>query len=121
MGWDAFSTAEISKSSGFKLKHKRHREAFKAACDEVRMHADMIDGGLDAGVLDCSDCRNMLQTAFNGEYSVYTDWTPEQLTALNDVANWDFKYSKDDAWAYWSARLWLKTCAELGLGARFSY
>lgn len=121
MGWDAFAAAEISKGKGFKLKHKRHREAFKAAHEEVLKNADSVDGGLDAGVLGSSACRDMLQKAFNGNVSVYSNWTPEQTKQAQKLANWNFKYSKEDAWAYWSAKIWLRVCAENDLGVEFSY
>jgi len=44
-------------------------------------------------------------------------WAAFAAAERLSVSGFQFKYSKEEAWAYWSARLWLKTCAELGLGA----
>lgn len=117
MAWTAFAAAERLSVSGFQLKHVEQLQAFKAAEDKVQKQADAADGGLAAGVLCCSTCGSMLQRALGKEYPTNGGWTPDQLKASNNIANWNFKYSKEEAWAYWSARLWLKTCAELGLGA----
>ena len=118
MAWSAFSAAERISPSGFGLIKLKDREAFKAAEEEVQNRAEAADGGLAVGVLTCETCGHMLKIALVGNYST-TDggWTPDQLRAAYDIANWDFPHIQQDAWAYWSARLWLRTCAELGLGA----
>jgi len=43
------------------------------------------------------------------------------LKKLNQKANWDFKYKKEDAWAYLSARKFLELCAKHNLSIRFSW
>lgn len=127
MGWDAFSSAPLSINKGLKLKHKRHREAFAQAVANVRKHTDMVDGYLDAGALDCSACRDMLEKA--AEKSVKNlNWglayepggmQPEVVKVMHMFLNWDFRVKKDDIWAYWSAREFVRVCVEQDLAIRF--
>lgn len=128
MGWDALSTAPIAKSKKLQLKYKKHREAFAEAVKTVKENADMVDGGLFYGTLDCSDCKYMLRKAaefskedLNWGLAWEEGMTPEVVKVMHMFLNWDFKYKKEDAWAYWSAKEFVRVCAEQGLGIRFSY
>lgn len=60
----------------------------------------------------------MLQLATKRDCWTYMEWDAEQVLKK---ANWDFGYEEKDAWAYWSARKFLETCARLKLTIRFSW
>lgn len=119
MGWDAHSSAEYLHEIR-KFKNPQH-EKFIDAYNEVKSIAGCADGYLDMGSLDCSACCKMLQEA-TGE-SCYSDegWSAEKVKELNEKADWRLLYGKDNAWAYWSARKFLETCAELNLSISFSW
>lgn len=49
------------------------------------------------------------------------DWDKEFLIKVNKQANWEFEYQQEEAWAYWSAKKFLETCAKAGLSISFSW
>lgn len=116
MGWDAYSIGdEESGLSAFQV-----RTCFQEATLFVQALTGVADAWLPKGGLDCSVCARMLAKA-TGE-DVYGDpWTAEKVKELNASASWGFVFEEDQAWAYWSARKFLETCAELGLGIEFSW
>lgn len=128
MGWDAFSSAPLSKSKGVKLKFKKHREAFLKAVKTVKENADCVDGFLENGGLDCSCCYRMLQKAAeksNYDLNWGLAWNENGMEhrfvfVMWQYLNWDFKVKKEDLWAYWSAKTFVETCALNNLSIRFS-
>ena len=125
MGWDAYSNAD--------LRNEAQKIAFKSASKRVINNCNSADGGLAVGALGLSDSARMLEKAFEktGEDNIgfffhpYQDdyVTVEQVKVLADKLNWDFEFeiSSEQRWAYWSAKEFINTCAELGLEIRFSY
>ena len=49
------------------------------------------------------------------------DWQADKIQSINEKSNWDFEYSKEDAWAYWSAKKFLELCARFKLTVIFSW
>lgn len=129
MGWDAFSSTkktfgypEKGNQYTFVFHNEKHRDAFRKARRQVVRLAGQVDGYLSQGALDCGICATMLEKA-TGEKcrnAVDANWDRKRVKELAKKANWDFKYSKSDAWAYWSAKIFLETCAELRLSISMS-
>jgi len=129
MGWDAFSS--IEKTFGYPqrgnqfipvFEYKEQRDAFVKASRRVRKLTGTVDNYLEQGALDCGACAEMLGMATGEECrnAVDVDWSKKKVQSLAKKANWDFKFKKEDAWAYWSAKLFLETCAELRLSISMS-
>lgn len=126
MGWDAFSSYNNKSKSKQNLAAKK---AFKEASEHVMKLTGTVDGYLGDGGLDCSDCRHMLEKAANlgsknlnwGLAYGESGMSPFCVKVVFGFSNWDFKFSKQDAWAYWSAREFLRICAENNLSIRFDY
>lgn len=104
MGWDA----------GFNTEAKDKRKQFKKTATEVKRIAGLVDGSLQFGGLDCSTCRLMLEQATAQNCSEGTEWSAEQVQQIASAAVWEFVFQAEDAWAYWSARKFLETCAAIG-------
>lgn len=119
MGWDAFSSAKYDFSKE-RFDKKGHQKAFKDAMKFIQKKSGTADGGVQHGWLDCRICGEMLEKA-TGK-SVWDDpWSIDEVIETNKCAQWDFKYNEGDSWAYWSARKFLETCAQLKLSIRFSW
>lgn len=120
MGWDAYSSAKINYSKN-EIVDIKLRMLFKNAETDVKEKSVYVDGLLHRGGLDCSDCREMLAVATIE--NCYEDWDSDKVKLLNESAQWGFvnKIKEEDLWAYWSARFFLKICAENGLSVSFSY
>jgi hypothetical protein len=125
MGWDAFATKNklVIKENGkhdYRIINPEHRRLFKNASNYVKRKAKVVDWLLEHGGLDCSICGEMFQEA-TGRDHYGPNCTKKEVQKLNRYANWDFEYSEKDAWAYWSARKFLETCAKCNLSIRFSW
>jgi hypothetical protein len=133
MGWDAYATKQ-----GKRLAHKweqvgdgpattlvladdEQRAIFAAARARVLEQSPVIDGFLETGGLDVSTCAKMLEEAT--DESAYSDdgWSAEGVKLLAASANWEFEVDDDERWAYWSARVFLETCAAHGFGIVFDW
>ena len=111
MGWDAYSEGKNKKLA---------LNSFRKLSDEIIKKTGGVDAYFFEGELDVSTSARMLEKG-TGQ-NVYGDcWTAEQVKDYNENANWDFEYEEDDAWAYWSAREFLKICAQYNLSIKFSY
>jgi len=124
MGWDAYASGNISdpdesifviddNSGRLIIPDAQIAAAFLEAAKEVRT-ADWL---LHAGGLDCSDCARMLERA--GISAWGNNISAETLGQMRP--NWNYEYSGDEAWAYWSARKFIETCQKIGLGIEFSW
>lgn len=120
MGWDAFTSARTDYKLN-KLKSKRIDKLFDNATKYVVKKAGSADIYLRTAGLDCSACALMLQEATGESVWVDKKWNREYVRKVNREADWNFEYDKEDAWAYWSARKFLETCARAGLSIHFSY
>lgn len=128
MGWDAFATQNGETLFSFNEERGELEIADPVLCSifaevskEVVTRTGAVDFLLRCGGLDCSACAHMLEratkcTAWDGD-----GWVAEQVQMLARTADWDFDYSANDAWAYWSARRFLETCARYKLGIKFSW
>ena len=136
MGWDAFATGP--RGGEIKVYYPRLnggaddpyilnetlRKAFKDAAKRARRRAGSVDGGLDHGILNCSNCAAAIEDA-TGEF-VFTEnpWSPEYVKSVYESARWDFDERRKEMlgkWAIESAREFLRVCAENDLGIRFSF
>ncbi len=126
MGWDAFAlspetsdwvAAANQKTKELEIVDEKTTVAFAAAVLRVVGKAGGVDADLKIGGLGCRSCAEMFEQA---GASPYSDWDAEKVKDIARTANWDFDPG-EDAWAYWSAREFLQTCADLGLAVRFSY
>lgn len=96
-------------------------DAYAEPTERLWAHRD----GRNGGALDCSSCGEALAEATG--MSVYpggdpvngVDWSPEMVTQLDKDAAWNDV--RGELWAVLSAAAFLRTCATLGLGIRFSY
>lgn len=110
MGWDAIATLS------------RKDEAWQAASDRVKERAGSVDGGLEHGYLDCSNCGIALEAMTGRSAWDERGWTVEEV-ALMAAGNPqpDEEVAPQDRWAYESAREFLLVCAQLKSGVRFSF
>jgi hypothetical protein len=125
MGWDAFSSAD--------LRNKTTKQAFDLASKRVIDKSGSVDGSLESGGLGMSSSAKMLETASlkTGECILGFFFHPyqedkvsvDQVKVLAKNLNWDFEFdlSREERWAYWSAKEFINICAEQGLEIRFSY
>lgn len=128
MGWDAHSSATQNWKSRSK-KQLALKEAFKKAHSFVVAKVGQVDGYLQYGGLDCSPCRDMLEKAAErSEKSLSWNmcWDgdgmpPDAVKVMHMFCDWGFNCKKDEKWAYWSAREFLRVCAENDLSIRFTY
>ncbi len=122
MGWDAFAITPkmITRKNAYWIKDKRVRAEFRRAFATVKAKGYAPDGFLDGGGLDCSTCREMLERATGGDCHG-PDWTPDQVVAYYEAADWSFKIDQSEAWAYYSAAQFLAVCARYRLGIEFSW
>lgn len=119
MGWDACSSAKQAGSTR-KLIDPDIDKLFRNADAFVKRKAEFADAGLRIGYLDCSECAHMLERA-TGKGAWGDGWSVEQVQQINKEANWDFKFIKEDSWAYWSAKKFLEVCAKANLSIEFSW
>lgn len=119
MGWDAHSTPfKLTANHKLQIINPKHRRSFKNASNYVKRKEKIVDWLLEYGGLDCSDCAEMLQKATGMDcWGENLSW--QRVKSYAKKANWDFCYPKTEAWAYWSARKFLETCAKLNLPIRF--
>lgn len=122
MGWDAHSSAEMDYSKPFsRIRDKQIRRYFKKASDFVKAKTGTVDCLLETGSLDCDQCAKMLEAA-TGQTCWMDGWSEADVQAIRETACWDnISITKDDEWAFWSARKFLETCANLGLSINFSW
>lgn len=116
MGWDASSDMYNYRKQEF--VDKVIGLAFVNASKEVVKTAKFVDSGLAFGDLNCKDSRNMLKKAIP-EHNFFEDLKVQDVIEMEE--NWDFKYSEEESWAYWSARKFIEVCKKHNLSIRFSY
>lgn len=120
MGWDAHSSAKRDWKK-MKLKDPITDKLFKNAEVYVKRKAGSVDGYLRMAGLDCSACAKMLEQATGRSAWDERGWDKDFLIKVNEKANWDFEYEQEQAWAYWSAKKFLESCAKAGLSISFSW
>jgi hypothetical protein len=120
MGWDAHSSAKKDWENN-KLKDPTTDKLFKNAELYVKRKSGTVDGYLRMAGLDCSACAEMLEKATGKSAWSENDWNKDFVKRMNEKANWDFDFSQEDSWAYWSARKFLQTCAKANLSISFSW
>lgn len=130
MGWDAYATKAGEDLDRYWHHDQADREpelvdpalraAFEVAATEARQLGGSTDWLLSIGGLDVSTCGEKLSAAVGR--SVYDEdgWTPEEVKEMASSADWKAT-DVQPAWAYWSARKFLETCAAHNLGIRFSW
>jgi hypothetical protein len=114
MGWDAYT---VPRPTG------ANKKAFTEAATAVDEKGWGRDIGLDIGWLDTRLAGEYLGEATGEDVYAEEPWSPERVRQINAGARWPEPGSVPscELWAYWSARTFLQTSAELGLGIRFSY
>ena len=127
MGWDAYATkdgeilsiSELGSAPGdaWVLTDHTLRLAFWEAMKAVASRVGNVDGSLRLGGLDCSVCAQAIDR--HGGFDPWSrdDLTPEQVKVV--VRDWDAP--QWNTWGTLSAYYFLKTCADHGLGVRFSW
>lgn len=115
MGLDTYSSAFGKESMTEHLKSE-----FTKAWEFIVDKTGSCDGGFVSGYLDTSTCGKMLNRA-TGKGVYGDDWSKEEVKQLYETANWNFSYSEDEEWAYWSARKFLEVCANNDLSIEFSW
>ena len=120
MGGDARSTTKKDWEKN-KLKDPTIDKLFKNAELYVKRKAGSVDGCLRMAGLDCSACAKMLEKATNRSAWDESEWSNDFVKKINLDANWDFEYENEQAWAYWSAKKFLETCAKANLSISFSW
>ena len=127
MGWDAFATRDgqdlernwnaNSATAPPQLIDPTLRQAFEAASREVQGRTGGVDWLLCVAALDVDTCAKHLQQA-TGMDCWAQPLTAEQVSAFNASAIWNYETERDGY--YYSAKLFLETCAAHNLGIRFS-
>ncbi|SRR5260370_20370807 len=126
MGWDAYAFSTERPDALFEYDYERHRlyipdqvyaRAFRNAEIEVLMAAPSVDGLLVKGGLDCSDCAEVLE-----QLTGLDAWgDPLSIEAVQSLTIKEYEPEIKDAWAYYSALWFLKTCQDQKLGIKFSW
>lgn len=114
MGWDAYSSAFYAIACNSYPSFIQ--EEFIKASKEVVAKAGFVDGGLKNGMLDCSECAYMIEVATGLSCWDENVWVPSEIKF-----NWDFKFDKEQEWAYYSAKAFIDTCILLSLTIKFSW
>jgi len=120
MGWDAFSSAKCDYKSKI-FENPEIGKLFKEAAKFVAQKTGSVDGGLACGVLNVSACAYMLEQATDKSCWNEKGWSVKEVKQMQQFANWDFEYDKNEGWAYWSAKKFLEVCAAAKLSIRFSW
>lgn len=113
MGWDAYAQGP----QGGELKHADLKE-FEKAAKLVRDVCGTVDGLLDEGGLDVSNCAYALEGATCQSAWNEHGWSAEAVKDYWAKSDW---HISAEPWAACSARMFLKVCAERGLSIQFSY
>lgn len=128
MGWDCWVTKdgkridiEWGDFTSPHIKDKYIDKVFLSQAQEVQKMCGDVDGWFRLGGLDCSDCARMLEKATGKGCWSEEGWSAEQVKDLQREADWSFEFDERDRWAYLSAKHFLDTCAELGLGVMFTW
>jgi hypothetical protein len=128
MGWDAFSTRNgkvlftlSPLSMELEVPDAELARAFAEASEKVKDLTKNVDWLLRVGALDCSNCAEYLKA-----HTTMDPWrealSPVEVIELSQqMQGSEPPAHADDLWAYWSAREFLRVCAEHGLGVTFSY
>lgn len=133
MGWDAEATlhGEFLKRTpdGRCIERPPLRAAFEAAESELWQHHGIGITYLRVGQLNGRCYRDMLERATglaweepheaNPRGERYR--SPEEVRTAQEGADWGFTYDRDEAAAYWGARIFLETCSANGLGIYCSW
>jgi hypothetical protein len=116
MGWDAHALRD-GRYIRYAADVAELTAAFEAAAQEVKRLAGSVDGWLSHGALDCAWPRVFIEEAIGRE--AVGIFSPEEVRALVASARWRDPTGLDaiELSMYWSARKFLQTCAEHGLGA----
>ena len=97
--------------------------AFGRASEAARELGGGVDGFLDIGSLDCGQCIDFMERALGRTGGPAAGiWSTEEVRAMWEGADWPDPGAvpPDELWAYWSARKFVETCVEHGLGIWFS-
>lgn len=123
MGWDAYSSAFKNIDwKNEKLTDPKMNIIFRDAAESARKKAGSYDVLLRYGGLDVSHCGEMIEQATGEDCWPPEDdheWDGQRVQQIASKANWDFEYSPDQACYYWSARVFLETCAKNNLSIKF--
>ena len=116
MGWDAF----IYGPKGGRISNPEIISDFRTAIDEVLRHAEYHDIHINTThrliVLDVSNTGHMITKAG------VDAWNAGKKLRVNDLKfNWDFKFEKEEAPYYWSARKAIGVCQKHNLTIEFSW
>jgi hypothetical protein len=116
MGWDANALRD-GRYINYAADAAELAAAFEAAAREVQRLAGSVDHWLFHGGLDCSSTRYVIEQAIGRE--AIGIFSPEDVREFVATAKWPDPVGLDEyaLSMYWSARKFLETCAELGLGA----
>lgn len=121
MGWDAHSSAETKEVNGKnRIKDPYARKLFRDATKKLEAKGCGVDGYFKHGGLDCSEVGDMLERV-TGLSTTGAEWSKATVQLAWKSSKWDFKYTKEESFAYWNAKLFLEVCAEAGLSISFSW
>jgi hypothetical protein len=123
MGWDAQSSTKLDfkRRGESKIVDPKIRKAFHDAAKRVIAKAGHADPYLlQYGGLDFRECGMILCEATKASVRC-EGWSVNMVKGLWVTADWNFDYSDYEAWHYWSAREFLRVCAENNLEIKFSY
>lgn len=113
MGWDMYAR-------GPRGGRRPQREKFVAASKFVIAKAGSVDCLLEVSALDCSACAYALQDMTG--LSAWLDWSIDDVQkAWAKAKQVKPKDIEAEPWAYWSAREFLRICAENKLKTEASY
>jgi hypothetical protein len=127
MTWNAFGIG----SDGKLVSHKRDgifvfqdpilEQEFARADNEVRSKSLLkSDPYLSKGGIKESTVLMFIIKATNANPMSEDGWTTEEVVMMDGTANWDFPFEPEEAWAYWSGLIFLRTCAQHNLGIWFN-
>ena len=95
---------------------KKILESFKAASQMSMVLSGYADSLLQEGRITCSDVLFMFRKGTG--WQVPDRHVPYEEYSKFVTPKWGFRYSKRDAWAYWTARFFWEVCRHHKLGIK---
>ena len=120
MGWDA-SITKNNKSLRLEDVSPTIKQAFEQASDNVWKTAGAYDAGLNYYGLCTNKSASCLSKAMDVSPYDEDGWSADKVKELYANSKWIVPESKDDWWAFYSAKAFVEVCIEHDLGIRFSF
>jgi hypothetical protein len=129
MSWDAAATRDgelLAISPDYwSIEDLPLRRAFESAARRLQTLCGGAPAYFENGQLSGGGQKEMFEQALRLHFYEISDgqlqWSAEDVRRMNDIADWSFDCDPALRIDYWTARVFLQTCAERGLGIFMSW